>query len=899
MTTFSASRFVAPLLLTLAVTACGGGGGGSSSGGSGNNSGGNGGQTPPPPPPTPTYTVNSGSAVKGPLASASVSLYTFDSAATSGQGQLIIESSTNAQAQLQAFTLEGDLQDYYLVEFNSTADTIDLTTGESPVFTTLKVLVPGSAIANGEAIYASILTTLTVESVLADTSDDAIEDKLSRAKQLVASVFDFGVNPDGGVFDTPPLLTADQTDADAQLQSARARYVVEAAAATVYDLYQQLSANGFTADQILSAVGRDLADGNLDAMSFEMNLEEYTADALPPVFNTDVTSKPIPGSDALRVSDTLQAFIDERDALGLGQLDTTPLAAELIEPRITVSSLTTDADNDGQPNAADEDDDNDGIRDSDDDFPRNPEESRDTDRDGIGNNADEDDDNDQTLDEDDDFPLDPSEQTDTDADGEGDNADFDDDNDGVADFDDAFPLDADESEDFDGDRVGDNRDNDDDNDGKSDVGDGIDVVGHKNRYQAQEMISLRIRGKNPQGERIYPDAGWHVQYYTFDTRNEDTYLTSYTDEGLYNASYSTLDDEWIVEFPAPRYAGTFFTRVSLYCSRGFSSECGEGQYEGEDFRFTYHVSCPGDTCEGAIVDEPGVNISDSANPSEALAAVTRPSGQLVALYNELIDVDRVNFIASSSNQGANWNTAEISFGYGAAALASNENGRLHVFQRCDNELCVFQENTAGPWNRYAMFSLGNFDGCRLGCDINEYVPRSILIDASNNIVVTYTGGVYPDTAIYVSRSRDFLSWTRPVKISDGDTTHVESSIVQDSQGNYLVAYSSYADGAIIVKTSTDLNEWVEVERFSTSTSAHMSVSLILVDGGARLFFGSERLLYSSFYDSESAEFSALEVVDDDIPFGAYPVNLIDGGLGYIYIRDINEQRDVFFEAWNP
>ncbi|MCO7226022.1 NosD domain-containing protein [Pleionea sp. CnH1-48] len=127
-----------------------------------------------------------------------------------------------------------------------------------------------------------------------------------------------------------------------------------------------------------------------------------------------------------------------------------------------------DTDGDGIGNNTDTDDDNDTVLDVDDAFPLNPLESVDTDGDGTGNNADTDDDNDNVPDNDDDFPLDPSEHVDTDQDGIGNNADTDDDNDGVADNEDALPLNPNESVDTDNDGIGNNADTDDDNDGVAD-----------------------------------------------------------------------------------------------------------------------------------------------------------------------------------------------------------------------------------------------------------------------------------------------------------------------------------------------------------------------------------------------------------------------------------------------
>lgn len=100
------------------------------------------------------------------------------------------------------------------------------------------------------------------------------------------------------------------------------------------------------------------------------------------------------------------------------------------------------------------DSDGDGVVDTEDDFPDNPNETTDSDGDGVGDNSDE-------------FPFDASETHDDDGDGVGNNTDafpqdgnetHDDDGDGVGNNTDAFPQDGDETMDTDGDGVGDNAD---------------------------------------------------------------------------------------------------------------------------------------------------------------------------------------------------------------------------------------------------------------------------------------------------------------------------------------------------------------------------------------------------------------------------------------------------------
>ena len=146
------------------------------------------------------------------------------------------------------------------------------------------------------------------------------------------------------------------------------------------------------------------------------------------------------------------------------------------------------------------DTDGDGVRDNQDVFPSNPDESVDTDNDGIGNNTDTDDDNDGVADESDAFPLDTTETTDSDYDGVGDNADvfpldafehLDSDGDSIGDNKDAFPFNALEGLDTDSDGIGNNVDTDDDGDG---VLDSFDMYPLNSANQLQKLHDIDGNG---------------------------------------------------------------------------------------------------------------------------------------------------------------------------------------------------------------------------------------------------------------------------------------------------------------------------------------------------------------------------------------------------------------------
>ena len=165
--------------------------------------------------------------------------------------------------------------------------------------------------------------------------------------------------------------------------------------------------------------------------------------------------------DGMTSISSSETSIGEKWKFEVRPYDGTDYGTLVMSPEVTIVDVDSDGDGvydteDAFPNDPNEDTDSDGdgVGDNGDAFPNDSSETSDQDSDGVGDNADM-------------FPNDASETTDSDGDGVGDNGDAfpndatetaDTDNDGVGNNADAFPMDPNETTDTDGDGVGDNGD---------------------------------------------------------------------------------------------------------------------------------------------------------------------------------------------------------------------------------------------------------------------------------------------------------------------------------------------------------------------------------------------------------------------------------------------------------
>lgn len=386
MARFSSFSFL--FLVITFLSACGGGGG----------------DTPPAPitPPAPTiYSVN-GLAVKGPISNASVNLYRIDLSQSNYKGELVDSGSTGETARFIDLEAE-DLGDaFYLLEVGSKEDTIDLNTGEAPLFDLMRSVISKAQLTGQTTINVTPLTTLVTDITLNNTVSLAgMQTEITKTEAFVKEVFGFGLLDGIDIF-TGELLLSQNTEVMQEM--VEHRMAVEALSSLIFEIAYYTSQ---PAHLLLSLFSEDLQDGLLDAKLYEEAMEPfisqddgttqivYYSEIVDLAFSSHINSLPLVASENLKdslnssvyfsVAQTPELIAFEQVALDTG-LDTSNLTNGTVVVR--AEAIGEDFDNDGIPDVSDYDDDNDGALDSVDAFPFDPTETTDSDNDGIGDNSD-------------------------------------------------------------------------------------------------------------------------------------------------------------------------------------------------------------------------------------------------------------------------------------------------------------------------------------------------------------------------------------------------------------------------------------------------------------------------------------------------------------------------------
>ena len=109
------------------------------------------------------------------------------------------------------------------------------------------------------------------------------------------------------------------------------------------------------------------------------------------------------------------------------------------------------------------------------------------------------------------------------------------------------------------------------------------ITGNLDSYAQKQNINLVVNGIEEDGSAASNDEGWNVQYYTYSVKDNDSYMMDYIPGGNYNGVYK--NGYWYVDYWAPSSPGSYYTEITLYCSRENSScwkETGGHGYEAKE-----------------------------------------------------------------------------------------------------------------------------------------------------------------------------------------------------------------------------------------------------------------------------------------------------------------------------
>lgn len=330
-----AGRWIYPLIMAGLLSACDSGGGGGDDGDASV---------------TAASVSLSGAGVKGPMVGAVVNAYALDTTATDFKGGLIGAGSTNSNAQITGLNIPIGQATPFILEIVADADTTDITTGFTPILTTLTTAVTSEMLGGGKPIYATPLTTMAVKLAIANadlndglyagdadgtSSPTEFNAALSAAASQVIATVGFGMPNTIDIFTASPIVN-DATSSTADLLEVSAyRTAVEGLSAVIFEMQKTILLNNATStvttDDLLNALATDLSDGEING---ELS-------GVPIAAMTDIESGVITVQTIVETP-VAQLFIPRTDELvtaGVNTVDGTPIGS--VEQLIIDEVITT------------------------------------------------------------------------------------------------------------------------------------------------------------------------------------------------------------------------------------------------------------------------------------------------------------------------------------------------------------------------------------------------------------------------------------------------------------------------------------------------------------------------------------------------------------------------------
>jgi len=294
------------IVVSLLITACGGGGSSSSQDV----------LVQPTTPDTPQLFI-SGGGVKGPLAYASVELYTLDNRYDElyASGNPIAAATTDAYARITGLPVPFDTQPPYILVIDGT-NAIDRNTGLPPVIKKLVTIITRASLEARQPVFATPYTTLAYQMLKQDSLvrsnklSTSLGQSLAEFNDQIIRSISFGMPAESNIFTTPPVITRATTTIAQQSLVVQHRAAIEAFSSLLYEMH--LSASTITTDELMRRLAVDLYSDGI------INNAEGTQ--IIGGINTGILSRNpmtvIIANTEYQVKDTIRLIDDERSITG-------------------------------------------------------------------------------------------------------------------------------------------------------------------------------------------------------------------------------------------------------------------------------------------------------------------------------------------------------------------------------------------------------------------------------------------------------------------------------------------------------------------------------------------------------------------------------------------------------
>jgi len=460
-----------------------------------------------------------------------------------------------------------------------------------------------------------------------------------------------------------------------------------------------------------------------------------------------------------------------------------------------------DTDEDGRGDICDEDDDNDGVPDTEDEFPLDRLKTGDTDGDTIDDKIDN-------------CPeIENSSQLDTDLDKLGDACDLDDDNDGISDDEDALPTDPTDSVDTDSDGIGNNTDLDDDGDeildtielhyglsplNYADGNSDLDGDGFINKEEILAGLDPNDHTLNPSTIKLFYQkilAGDQGQSSKFGVNVDISDNTAIVSIGFFN---SLVGAAYIYEKDA---SGTWIQKTKLTPADSIVNN-----------GFGTSVVIAGDIAfVGAPADD------DNGEYSGAVYQFSRDSnGDWI---------QKAKIIAHDANENDIFGQS-ISFSGNTLLVGAPGNRELSDAPFA-GAAYVFEVNKFGDWHQQSkIVPSERKSGSHFGVSVS-LLANTVLVGSPNYDNLNETGSAY----IFVRDNEN--TWNQQAKLTASDANLVnffgaDVSLSGDTAlvGSSLSSSHTPNSGAAYIYQRNDQGDWLELTK------------LIAPDAGAFDYFGA-------------------------------------------------------------